>query len=417
MREIKKWKDYSRGSTIMSSTFLTTPHDGYFPSRGGSPTRGKRFFGSPISSPKNSPRNSPTPFERFDVERYDDSSEEKTSSDETELRVHRVEEEKRKPRRNSIIRFSDVKRKLSTTFHRRNSTVTSPTSSRKTMPPRRASTANMPMLQRQASVDEIAQSPKGLKRSVTIADNLPSSRSFQGHIQVQHPLLDRLRNNIMHMDPFATSSTPNIQSRSRANSTQSIKKFTVFLLGCQSVGKTALTVRFLTGRYIHEYTSSADEVYSRVVKYGDEQADVKLYNNDIENMEKKIELDQNSGIMILYSIVDTASFLKAKVLLEHLNKLKVTGQYPVMLIGTKRELSRLRKVRRQEAYDSANAFNCTHFEVSSAIDRKVKDCFHALFRQIEIRQLLHNDEGKEGLHTILNPPKLLRYGTYRHGTA
>lgn len=119
--------------------------------------------------------------------------------------------------------------------------------------------------------------------------------------------------------------------------------------------------------------------------------------------------------MILYSIVDRTSFTEAKMVLQYLAQNSIMGNYPVMLVGTKRDLSRMRKVSRKESYFVANKYSCTQFDVSSASDKHVKDSFHALFRQIEIRHLIHthDDIGR----TIVNPPTTQRHGTIRYGTA
>ena len=118
--------------------------------------------------------------------------------------------------------------------------------------------------------------------------------------------------------------------------------------------------------------------------------------------------------MVLYSVVDRYSFVTAKLILKHLTECLITNNYPVILIGTKRDLARLRKVTREEGYDLANKNNCSYFEVSAAVDKKVKDCFQSAFRQIQVRKLLSTaDEEKI---TILNPPKVMHHGLYRHGS-
>lgn len=87
-----------------------------------------------------------------------------------------------------------------------------------------------------------------------------------------------------------------------------------------------------------------------------------------------------------------------------------------MLIGTKRDLSRMRQVERKEAFKLATQYSSTQLEVSSASNRRVVDSFHAIFRQIEIRNVLNEDEAVDP-PTIVNPPLLSRAGKLRYGTA
>ena len=127
-------------------------------------------------------------------------------------------------------------------------------------------------------------------------------------------------------------------------------------------------------------------------------------------------MDQNSGIMILYSVIDRDSYNYAKFILNYLAQNSITGFYPVMLIGTKRDLSRMRQVERKEAFKLATQYSSTQLEVSSASNRRVVDSFHAIFRQIEIRNVLNEDEAVDP-PTIVNPPLLSRAGKLRYGTA
>ena len=87
-----------------------------------------------------------------------------------------------------------------------------------------------------------------------------------------------------------------------------------------------------------------------------------------------------------------------------------------MLLGTKKDLSRMRQVDRKEAFKLATQYSCTQVEVSSASNRRVVDSFHAMFRQIEIRNILKEEEGVDP-PTIVNPPLLARAGKFRYGTA
>lgn len=121
--------------------------------------------------------------------------------------------------------------------------------------------------------------------------------------------------------------------------------------------------------------------------------------------------------MILYSVIDEKTYNDARLMLLYLSEAGIVSQYPVMFIGSKRDLSRMRKVNRKDAFNFSNKHNCTQFEVSAATDKRVKDSFHALFRQIEVRQLLAKSEESECKPAILNPPKISRNGTWRFGTA
>ncbi|XP_066916587.1 uncharacterized protein [Clytia hemisphaerica] len=367
---------------------------------------------------------------RIDREYFDDTSEGsdgRTSSDEYESSSNQTSKKmddnnntNQKNRKNSHFAFSNVKKKITSTFQRRHSVSMHPPSATvqgKQLPIRRSSTTGnqSPRLLRQSSFDEshtaVHKRKTSLRRQVTMA---AVRLHEQSQVSGSNPMLDR----ILQKSQFqleSSSSTPDIKSHLSLKKTH-LKTFKIHILGSKSVGKTALTVRFLTGRYIHEYKSAAEETYTRVMKYEDEEVNVKILINDIESMENDIELGQNSGIMILYSIVDRTSYDYAKFVLNYLSENNITGYYPVMLMGTKRDLSRMRQVDRKESFKVATQYNCTPFDVSSASNRRVTESFHAMFRQIEIRNLLNQNEGIDA-PTIVNPPIVARSGKLRYGTA
>ena len=142
--------------------------------------------------------------------------------------------------------------------------------------------------------------------------------------------------------------------------------------------------------------------------------DIHIISFHLDSQGNHLQLPSNSGIMILYSVTDRDSFERAVTILEHLVVTNIISQYPVMFIGTKRDLSHYREVNRKEAFEISEKHNCTQFDVSAACDKNVKDCFHALFRQIEVRKLLGVNKTRP---TLLSPPLISRKGSLRFGSA
>ena len=113
-------------------------------------------------------------------------------------------------------------------------------------------------------------------------------------------------------------------------------------------------------------------------------------------------------------MTDKNSFKEANLLLNHLQECSITDHIPVVLIATKMDLDRLRKIKQKRGLDLANQFNCSQFDVSAANDNNVQECFHAVFRQIEVRQFLKGNDGDD--KTILTPRKFKSSGSFRYST-
>ena len=175
-----------------------------------------------------------------------------------------------------------------------------------------------------------------------------------------------------------------------------MKEFNVYCLGAGQTGKTALAVRYLTGRYIHEYTSLEEEVYTRVVKHDGERVNVNILIKDSRKIQNDIEMDSKSGIMVVYSVTDKDSFAEAHSLLRHLKALRISAVIPVVLVATKVDLVDQRRIPEEESSTLAGKMNCTPFEVSAARNDNVGQLFQQMFKQIDIRhQLSAADDDEE----------------------
>ena len=183
---------------------------------------------------------------RIDRDYSEDTSE--GSSDEYDTVSSKKHEDpnnnnNQKNRKNSHFAFSNVKKKITSTFQRRHSVAMHPPSpslskKQQTIPLRRSSTANhSPRLLRQAPVDEhntVVQKRKtSLRRHVTMA---AVRLHEQNQVSGSNPLLNR----ILQKSQFqleSSSSTPDIKSH-MAREDSSMRSFKVHILGSKSVGKT-----------------------------------------------------------------------------------------------------------------------------------------------------------------------------------
>ncbi|XP_002154926.2 EF-hand calcium-binding domain-containing protein 4B isoform X1 [Hydra vulgaris] len=343
-----------------------------------------------------------------------------------------------KGRKSSVMSLSNVKRKISSTFQRKNSITHMSTETQPHISQRknsiikddvseilnkrqnktnttRASVSSYPA--RKESI--IGREANALNTALDKLSSAPLEKELYNEYHLdkckEHEYNDSNKINY-YIEKNRNESSFGCRSilQSINSIAEPLKNFCLFLLGNKSTGKTALTVRYLTGRYIHEYKSVPEEKYTRTLTIEDELADVNIYVKDIEQLKKEIELFENSGIMVLYSVVDRYSFVTAKVLLKHLTENSIANKHPIMLIGTKKDLAKYRKVTREEGFDLANKNNCSFFEVSAAADKKVKDCFQSAFRQIQVRKLLSTTNSENS--TIFNPSKISHGGFSRHGS-
>ncbi|XP_028566538.2 ras-related and estrogen-regulated growth inhibitor-like protein [Podarcis muralis] len=148
----------------------------------------------------------------------------------------------------------------------------------------------------------------------------------------------------------------------------------ILVIGAGKVGKSALTVRFLTRRFIGEY-GDIESIYTHKVMMAGQEACFSIWDSVCPQMAKlqgclnEKQLRWADGFVIVYSISDRASFHFARQQLQRIKQLKKRGgaeKVPVILVGNKRDLQHLRTVSSEEGRLLALSTDAGFFEISAA---------------------------------------------------
>ncbi|KZS08644.1 Uncharacterized protein APZ42_027313 [Daphnia magna] len=192
----------------------------------------------------------------------------------------------------------------------------------------------------------------------------------------------------------------------------------VTIIGARQVGKSALTVRYLTRRYIGEYKSHTDLSYRQVFCIDGSSVEVEIVDvsNHPEDTSVHTTRAKNSdACVVVYSISDRTSFEAAHEALIALQTNNSTScqrksfeddnkeeheinlsplSVPVVLLANKKDLGHLRQVNAAEGRELAKQFSCVFCEVSAADPAEsepedLADIFNQLIkeaRSFKIRQ-------------------------------
>ncbi|XP_036417605.1 ras-related and estrogen-regulated growth inhibitor-like protein isoform X2 [Colossoma macropomum] len=181
----------------------------------------------------------------------------------------------------------------------------------------------------------------------------------------------------------------------------------IVVLGTDNVGKSALTVRFLTRRFIGEY-GDIESIYSHNIIVDGREQTLNIwdspYSQDLSSesitFEKRVQWAD--GFVLVYSICDRASFNNVSKLLQ---SIKATKDYaglekvPVVIVGNKRDLHHRRTVLSEEGRMLALSADCQFYEVSAAENyHSVLMVFHGLVNRIrESRSAVKKPAGIKGI--------------------
>ena len=157
--------------------------------------------------------------------------------------------------------------------------------------------------------------------------------------------------------------------------------YKILMLGDASVGKTSLTIRYISGFFLEDLKLTIGvDFYSKTTNFKDKK--VKLQIWDFGGEERfRFLLHQYckgaNGAFFLYDITNsnTLDHLPdwTSIIREH------AGDIPIMLIGSKLDLDEFRAVSRDDGILSARKYNLASFaELSSKTGQNVEKSFEVL---------------------------------------
>ncbi|KAL8197450.1 UNVERIFIED_CONTAM: Ras-like protein member 12 [Gekko kuhli] len=198
----------------------------------------------------------------------------------------------------------------------------------------------------------------------------------------------------------------------------------VAILGCRGSGKSALTVKFLTKRFISEYDPNLEDTYASEEVVDQQPVLLKVMDTADQDAPVSCEryLNWAHAYLVVYSINNRKSFDGSQQYLEILTLHSKNTQHeaPVLLVGNKLDMEQYRQITKAEGASLATKYGCLFYEVSACLDfESVQHVFHEAVREVRremerhmaVRPLFIIEE-KSPLHLL--PPAAV---ASKHGLA
>lgn len=169
----------------------------------------------------------------------------------------------------------------------------------------------------------------------------------------------------------------------------------IVVMGSKRVGKSALTVRYLTKRFIGEYRSNTDLLYKQTITLDNATSEIEVLDVSRWTNEECFPLEHirwADAFVVVYSVCDRDSFNDAHNIMGKIQKLKPSNYAPVILLGNKRDLEHARVVGLEAGQEIAVQYGCQFYEVSAA-ENYVGVCmaFQSLLRETRSIKLNHKN--------------------------
>ncbi|KAJ8925050.1 hypothetical protein NQ315_001221 [Exocentrus adspersus] len=171
-----------------------------------------------------------------------------------------------------------------------------------------------------------------------------------------------------------------------------VSSYIVSLLGAPGVGKTALISQFMTSECINAYDRQKDILGAQTVSIMLNGEESELTFQNTSSTKDVDKMHPPDAFVVLYSVVDKASFLKAEAELNWLQDADLLRSRPAILVGNKIDLARSRAVSTQDGKCLACTFRAKFTEISVGINHNVDELLVGILTQIRLK-VLHFEEG------------------------
>jgi len=159
----------------------------------------------------------------------------------------------------------------------------------------------------------------------------------------------------------------------------------VAVLGSTSVGKSALTMRFVHDQFPTEYDPTIFRRYNMQTTVNGIDYNLVLY--DTAGLEQQSQIShsflKSNGFVLVYSIADAQSFAIVKDIYDRIADELMQENIPVVLVGNKSDLLDKRAVSTSQGLELAKSINARFFETSARTGSNVRDSFLTLLHTID----------------------------------
>ncbi len=157
--------------------------------------------------------------------------------------------------------------------------------------------------------------------------------------------------------------------------------FKIMMLGDASVGKTSLTIRYISGFFLEDLKLTIGvDFYSKTTNFKGKKVKLQIWDFGGEERFRFLLSQYCKGANAAFFLYDITNSITidhlpdwTQIIREH------AGDIPIMLVGSKLDLEEFRAVPRNEGILAAKKYNLTSFvELSSKTGQNVEEAFNLM---------------------------------------
>ncbi|KAG2386201.1 hypothetical protein C9374_002647 [Naegleria lovaniensis] len=182
-----------------------------------------------------------------------------------------------------------------------------------------------------------------------------------------------------------------------------MSKYKIIVVGSGSVGKSALTMRYIHQKFVERYDPTVEDSYMRQVEIDGSAVMLEIIDTAGQEEYRSLTgmyMEKGHGFVIVYSMTDIETFHETAKYYEEILKAKDEkegAKIPIILVGNKIDLEDQRSVTKEEGENQSKKFGdfCKWIETSAKTGENVDSVFEELVRMINTAEGGEEEEVEE----------------------
>jgi small GTP-binding protein len=163
-----------------------------------------------------------------------------------------------------------------------------------------------------------------------------------------------------------------------------MESYKVVVMGCGGVGKSAITIQLVQGRFVVAYDPTIEDSYKKTISVDGTEVSLDILDtagqDDFKSL-RQTYVRTGKGFLLIFAVNDVVSFDSIDAILRDIRQTAERDDIPIVVCGNKSDLPD-RTVQKDTAEKFCQECNCTYFETSSKNNINVTEAFTELARQM-----------------------------------